>query len=170
MTLTRAPTNERVAAEGGSCMDEYLERFIANGEIRALKQRYFDCLDRKDRAGLESVFAEDALFDMRDGPGTNTDPASLIAGASAIATFICTAVAKFDTHHRGVLERFDMVDPQSVTALWLMEDLLEARPASMVPFRRMHGWGHYHEGYRLIDGRWRIQSLKLTRLSVQVEK
>jgi hypothetical protein len=33
----------------------------------------------------------------------------------------------------------------------------------------MHGYGHYHETYEKTDGRWRISSLKLTRLRVDVE-
>jgi hypothetical protein len=28
----------------------------------------------------------------------------------------------------------------------------------------MHGYGHYHETYEKVDGRWRIKSSKLTRL------
>jgi hypothetical protein len=33
----------------------------------------------------------------------------------------------------------------------------------------MHGYGHYHETYEKVDGRWRIKTITLTRLRVDVE-
>jgi hypothetical protein len=32
----------------------------------------------------------------------------------------------------------------------------------------MDGWGYYHETYRREDGEWKIRSLKLTRLRLDV--
>lgn len=32
----------------------------------------------------------------------------------------------------------------------------------------LHGYGHYHETYEKIDGRWRIKTSKLTRLREDV--
>ena len=43
-----------------------------------------------------------------------------------------------------------------------MEDLLSWRNGDKV--EQAHGWGHYHETYVKIDGRWFIKSRKLTRL------
>jgi hypothetical protein len=28
----------------------------------------------------------------------------------------------------------------------------------------LHGWGHYHETYRQVEGEWLIATLRLTRL------
>lgn len=51
-----------------------------------------------------------------------------------------------------------------------MEDMLrwKDRPASRVA--ALHGYGHYRETYRKIDGAWLIQSLKLSRLRVDVTR
>jgi hypothetical protein len=32
--------------------------------------------------------------------------------------------------------------------------------------KTLHGWGHYHETFEKIDGKWLIKTLRLTRLRV----
>ena len=32
--------------------------------------------------------------------------------------------------------------------------------------RRLHGWGHYHERYRRVDGQWLISYRRLERIRV----
>jgi len=49
------------------------------------------------------------------------------------------------------------------------EDKLRWAEGSDSPIRALHGYGHYHETYRKIDGEWRIQSMKLTRLRLDTE-
>ena len=43
-----------------------------------------------------------------------------------------------------------------------MEDIVVAPDRSVV-----HGWGHYHETYRIIDGQWRFATVHLTRLRLE---
>ena len=43
-----------------------IETLLAIEELRALKARYFRCVDTKDWAGFAELFAEDALFDISD--------------------------------------------------------------------------------------------------------
>jgi hypothetical protein len=45
-----------------------------------------------------------------------------------------------------------------------MEDKL--RWPDGAPLATMHGYGHYHDRYEKVDGRWRITSTTLTRLRV----
>lgn len=47
-----------------------------------------------------------------------------------------------------------------------MADIIRAPEGA--PFREMRGYGHYHETYRRIDGEWRIATLRLTRLAVDI--
>lgn len=44
-----------------------------------------------------------------------------------------------------------------------MEDILHTPEDSV---NVVHGFGHYHETYERIDGEWRINTLRLTRLRV----
>ena len=51
-----------------------------------------------------------------------------------------------------------------------MEDLIfydrTAHPDAQ--FTTMHGYGHYHDTYRKVDGSWRIAGADLTRLRVDI--
>ena len=35
------------------------------------------------------------------------------------------------------------------------------------PSAQSHGWGHYEETYEIVDGLWRIKTLRLTRLRLE---
>jgi len=55
-----------------------------------------------------------------------------------------------------------------------MEDHLWFSEGHSLGIAQMHGYGHYHETYELVDdgngaGRWYIKTLKLTRLRVDAE-
>ena len=51
----------------------------------------------------------------------------------------------------------------TATGVWSMEDMLRW-PNGL----ELHGFGHYHETYRKEAGRWRIATLTLTRLRLDV--
>ena len=53
----------------------------------------------------------------------------------------------------------------TASAVWAMYDTLRF-PAG-APFRELIGYGHYRETYELTTGRWRIKTLRLTRLRVE---
>ncbi len=149
-------------------MDAALKLMAAH-EIRELKGRYFSCMDGKDWDGFRSVFAEDAEFDMRDGRGPNLDPEAVYRGADTIASFVRSAVDPLRTQHRGHATHIDILSPIAARATWMMEDELEVPEGVTYPFRRLHGWGHYHETYERVRGRWVIRTLRLTRLWVRVD-
>src|SRR3984957_20997351 len=77
-------------------------------------------------------------------------------------------------HHLFSYE-IDLRSPVSARAIFSMEDWL-IRPddeplvhdpqADTEPFRTMHGYGHYHGAYELIDDTWFIAELTQTRLKL----
>ena len=73
---------------------------------------------------------------------------------------IAGAVQNVVTVHHGHDPQITLTGSDSAHARWSMYDRLEF--GSEV----MHGYGHYHDEYRLQEGRWRITSLRLTRLRV----
>jgi hypothetical protein len=60
------------------------------------------------------------------------------------------------------MPEIDITSPTTATGIWAMEDILQIPGGE----NRVQGWGHYHETYERIDGRWRIKTLRLTRLRV----
>ena len=46
---------------------------------------------------------------------------------------------------------------------WAMQDIIDASDGLL------RGYGHYHENYRKVSGRWRFSSIHLTRLRLAWE-
>lgn len=151
-----------------------LQRLIAIEELKQLKARYFRGVDTKDAALLRSVFADDATADYR---GAATDPRSgvnaipgnteqVVVGAEAIVSGIMQSVIGLTTVHHGHLSEFEVLSDTEATGIIPMVDRLTMPEGS--PIASLDGWGHYHETYRKEGGRWKIATLKLTRLRVDV--
>jgi hypothetical protein len=147
-----------------------VERLIAIEEIKKLKARYFRCMDVKDWAGMRHVYAPDAEADFRI-----ESPDGLVKGADRIVDYTRSAVEKVTTIHHGHMPEITLVSDTEATGIWAMEDLLfwpegeGLQRANGSRIRRLHGFGHYHETYRKHGSEWRIQTLRLSRLYVNVD-
>lgn len=146
-------------------MDETV-RLAACHDIMTLKARYFQTMDRKDWAGLEAVFAPDLVADFRDATPERQD-AMLIHGAQPYLAMLAPMLANVTTVHHGHMPDITIEDVDHAHGIWAMEDWLWPDTTSALPFRWLHGWGHYHETYRRIAGKWTIASIRLTRLRVE---
>ena len=124
--------------------------------IRQLKARYFRLMDTKAWNELREVFTIDARID------TTADSGTVIDGVDAYLPFLIEQIGEVTTVHHGHMPEIAIVDDHRATGIWAMEDELWWPEGS--PIRYLHGYGHYHETYRLIDGHWRIAELRLTRL------
>jgi hypothetical protein len=141
------------------------EKTAAILEIHALKARYFRTMDMKDWAGLEEVFAPDLIADFR-GATSEWNEAMLIHGAAPYVAQLAPMLQKVCTVHHGHMPEIHIETATEASGVWAMEDKLWTEEGSPLPFRWMHGYGHYHERYvRLADG-WRIKEIRLTRLRV----
>lgn len=145
-------------------MDD-LQRLLAIEEIKQLKARYFRCTDNKDWAGFRGVFADDVLFDISDDM---PEDGIMSGGDEAVATARRSLDSDVTTIHHGHCPEIEIISEVTAKAVWAMEDKLYWTPGSGSPISRMHGMGHYLETYTKKDGRWRIQTLKLTRLRREV--
>ncbi|HZP27656.1 MAG TPA: nuclear transport factor 2 family protein [Acidimicrobiia bacterium] len=148
-------------------MDD-LTRLAAIEEIKQLKARYFRTMDTKDWDGFAAVFAPDAVMDMsgemRDG---TTEGEGITRGNTEIAAFVRGAVHPVETVHHGHMPEIEITSPTTARGIWAMEDMLRWPAGS--PIRSMHGYGHYHETYEKVGGRWLIKTITLTRLRVDTD-
>lgn len=132
-------------------------------DIKALKARYFRHVDFKQWDEYAGLFAPDLIVYAPDGSESSRGGPEFAANVRA---FLDPAV----TIHHGYTPEIEILSPTEARGLWAMHDILtweEGAPGK--GFKRMLGWGHYHETYRKVDGGWRIASLKLTRLRVETE-
>lgn len=147
--------------------DKNIDYLLAIEAIKQTKAKYFRCLDTKDLDNFSSVFAVDATMDMR---GESQDGSGLVQGNRQIAEFILNSVAGVTTVHHGHTPEIELISPTSARGIWAMEDKLwkQDSSVSVLPFNAMHGYGHYHETYSLIGGRWLIQTMTLKRLRIDI--
>jgi hypothetical protein len=144
------------------------ERLLATLEVQQLKSRYCRLLDTKEWDGFQQLFAADAEFDMRDGRGEGLDPQAVIRGAANIAAFVRDSVQPLTTVHHCHAGEVQIIGSNAARAVWPMEDFLWAPEGADMPFRHLRGWGHYHETYLRREGRWLIQTLRLSRIRIEV--
>ncbi len=146
-----------------------IDKLGAMESIRQLKAKYYRCLDTKNWSELETVFAPDVQADMREATN-DYDASAIINGAHAFAQSIARAVEGMDTVHHGHTPEIEITSPTTASGIWAMEDKLwrQQNSVSKLPFAFLHGYGHYHETYVKLDGRWFIKTTRLTRLRVDL--
>ena len=143
------------------------EQLAAHQEICALKARYFRAMDCKDWDALEAVFAPNLIADFRDASGQR-DEKALVRGAANYLAYLKPMLQHVSTVHHGHMPEITLISDDEAAGIWAMEDKLWVAEGSDLPFRFMHGYGHYHEEYACIGGEWRIQSIRLSRLHLEV--
>lgn len=134
--------------------------------IATLKARYFRLMDTKRWDEWQALFASDALI----GPLDTGIPGIGVMRQQDVKEFVVASRANLDaavTIHHGHLPELELASPTSARGIWAMDDLLEFPPGA--PLRRVHGYGHYHDTYSKIDGSWKIQTMRITRLRVSIE-
>jgi hypothetical protein len=143
------------------------ERLVAIDSIGRLKARYFRTLDTKDWGGFRDVFAEDATIGPIDSglPPSDARITSTLDPDEFVSRVRRTLAHVTSVHH-GHMPEITVESPVTAQGVWAMEDLLSFPEDS--PVTRLHGFGHYHESYRRTESGWRIASMRLTRLRVEL--
>lgn len=128
-------------------------------EIQALKARYFRFVDTRNWDGLASVFTPDALLHF---PENQDEPVH----HSVATDWIRDSLEGSVSIHHGHMPEIDIVSEERATGIWAMEDEIywPSDNPSGLGLEYLHGYGHYHEKYSRIDGKWLIDSFTLTRL------
>jgi hypothetical protein len=143
------------------------ENLAAVESIKRLKARYFRHLDTKDWEAFRQVFADDAVIGPIDsGLPSTTKPIDGM-GPDEFLARVCKTLKDVTSAHHGHMPEIELTSPTEARGVWAMEDLL-VFPAD-APVRRLRGLGHYHETYVKGAEGWKIASLGLTRLHVDLE-
>ena len=125
--------------------------------IKQLKARYFRLMDTKRWDEWAECFTEDFVA-VVDGP----HPQLRFEGRDAMVSQNRVTLATAPTVHHGHMPELELTGPTSARGIWAMYDYVE------LPEFTLKGYGHYHEEYLKQGGRWRIKSLRLTRLRCDV--
>ena len=85
-------------------------------EIKALKARYFRCMDTKDWDGFANVFTGDASLDVSGEMRANAAGDGIVRGRNEIATFVRDAIDDVTTVHHGHMPEIEVISPTTASA------------------------------------------------------
>jgi hypothetical protein len=125
--------------------------------IKRLKARYFRFMDQKRWDEWDQVFTED-FTGVVHGPHKEIRYNGRADFVGQNRVTLATAV----TVHHGHMPEIELLTPTTATGIWAMFDYVQ------MPQMTLEGYGHYTEEYVKEDGQWKIKSLRLTRLRVEV--
>lgn len=139
-----------------------LARLEAVEDIRALKARYFRLIDTKAWDELPRLFTADLRIVTPDGR-------VWLEGGDAYAASLRFGLESAVSCHQGLTAEITIEDATAARAIWAMQDVIEwADRHPREGWKAITGRGHYHETYRREDGQWRIATLSLTRLRLDI--
>ncbi len=139
-----------------------VERLDAIERIKVLKARYLRLVDTKQWDGFEALFTADASLEIAEARPEPFTPVEL-------ADLLRAHYGRCITIHHGHTPEIDVHGPDSASGIWAMEDqrFFDADDPS-APFASALGAGHYHETYARTPDGWKIASLQLTRLRLDI--
>jgi len=135
------------------------ERLMAIEEIHQLKARYIRCMDTKDWACWEAVFAPHFHFKVGDTERHSVQEMMQEIRPSGLFDRVKTVSHAYDPE-------IEILSPTTARGIWGVDFLhyfaADAGPAQgrevLAPGHWSHTDGYYHDTYVKIDGRWLIQS------------
>ncbi|MDD9935701.1 MAG: nuclear transport factor 2 family protein [Myxococcales bacterium] len=127
--------------------------------LKQLKARYCRLLDAKDWAAWRDVFTDELHADTSPTGGGE------FRSADAFVAYVQKTIGRpsCTTVHQVCAPEIELTSPTSAAGVWAMTDVVRFAPGLGV-----RGYGHYHETYAIADGQWRIASLRLTRLRLDL--
>ena len=117
--------------------------------IKALKHKYFRCLDSKLWDDLAECFAEDAVTSFTDG-------AFQLQGRKSIMQFLRAGLGRdtfFGIHH-GHHPEIEVINANSATGIWAARFYMIDTQGNT----GMHSGAIYYDEYVKVDGEWKISS------------
>jgi hypothetical protein len=141
---------------------EHVDRLEAIEQIRDLKARYFRFVDCKLWEQLPALFTSDLRVMTPAGK-------LWMEGGANYATSLKFGLETAVSCHQGFTYEITLLDEHNASGVWAMQDVIEwpdRHPRE--GWKSIIGRGHYHETYRHEQGFWRIATLSLTRLRLDI--
>lgn len=136
--------------------------------VRIAKARYCRFVDTKQWEEFSSLFTakpEVLIFDVNDQLIVGFDTREAFVGACR--GYLTGAQSSHQVHN----DELTQVSDTEIHAIWSMEDNIifpEADEATDPRPARHHGFGHYHEVWRLENGQWQMASMQLRRTILEI--
>ncbi|WP_406029581.1 nuclear transport factor 2 family protein [Nocardioides sp. NBC_00163] len=143
-----------------------VERLTITEDVRRLMARYVRYADNQRWNDLANLFTEDGTFTPHRPDGSVW--MRMNGRAEITATVGASGGAGVTLIHHLFSDEIDADSAVSARGVFAMEDIVtrpeDAEVSEAIPFRHMHGFGHYHARFVRTDGSWRIAELTQTRV------
>jgi hypothetical protein len=151
----RCAHNSREQQERNTMKDlQAINDWLALCEAKA---RYCRLLDTKDWEAFANLFIEDYLLDTSGSGGP------VISGRDAAMKSVRTSLATAKTAHQVHSPEIE-INGDEARVIWAMRDRVVWSND-----RSLTGYGHYHERWVRRNGEWKIATLSLTRLQMDMQ-
>jgi SnoaL-like domain len=141
-----------------------VQELIALEALKRLKARYFYAVDTRDCEGWLALWAPDGWFQYEQAVsagGQDGCPGEKFVGKDLRRIFDELLSVSPSSVHLGHSPLLEVLSETEARGIWPMSDIV------MMPRQTIHGWGHYHETYRKIDGEWKFKTSYLKRLRLE---
>lgn len=126
--------------------------------ICSLKARYFRYLDTRRWDDVRGLLTDDFIGDF------GHSGAELFVNPDAFVDSLRKHLEEATTIHHGHMPEIRFHGEERASGVWAMEDIVDT------PEFKLHGYGHYEDEYRKVDGEWLISRTRLTRLKLDVQR
>lgn len=137
------------------------ERLVAIEAIKQLRSRYLRLLDTKQWDEMVALYTTDATLRFEAEA-----PDVVFRSREGIREMVASSLVDVTTVHHAHMAEIELQSPDKATGIWALEDTLWFGPNSRAPGRHIHSFGHLHDSYARIDGRWLIKDVAITRLRI----
>lgn len=127
---------------------------VAQAELAHAKARYCRLLDTQDWPALAELMTEEIIVDLDAGNPLSTP----ITGRENVLAAVQASVADALTVHQVHAPEFDVAGEEARVIWAVQERVVWQNGTSLTAF------GHYHDRWIRIDGRWRVAELRLHHL------
>ncbi|MDF2477128.1 nuclear transport factor 2 family protein [Sphingobacterium detergens] len=141
------------------------EDLIAIVEIKKVMARYTRFVDTKQWNSFKELFDENAhmLFEGEKGERLFefNSPQEMVNVTAPVLEGARSA------HHVHSPE-IELLPEHRATAIWAMEDLINFAQREEIPYKKLHGFGHYHLELLKTEQGWKITRLQLKRTILDI--
>lgn len=128
-------------------------------ELYQAKARYCRALDTKDWTALAELLVEEMEFDLSDG---NPDVSPIIGRENVLAA-VQSSVANAKTVHQVHIPEIELHGDEAMVIWPVQERVVWDNGTSLTAY------GHYHDRWVRVGGRWKIAVLRLTHLLMEFD-
>ena len=148
------------------------DRLLALEEIKRVFAARLHALDMKQWDLYPTLHTDDVVSETWGGVPVDRQPtsdgvANRVVGNERLGQTIRAFMERkgITSVHHGHTPLIDFTSDTTARGTWAMEDMLWWTHPDGAE-ERLHGYGHYHEEYRLVDGVWLISYRGLSRIRV----